>query len=42
LQFFSAGLSALVRKWLNDGCKESPEEMKEILDSEYSGRKLIV
>ena len=34
-EFFRAGFSAILRKWLASGCKESPEEMLEILLSEY-------
>lgn len=35
IEFFRAGLNAIIKKWLNNGCKESPEEIAEILDSEY-------
>lgn len=36
--FFKAGFTAILTKWLFDGCKESPEEILEIIRSEYSGR----
>ena len=36
IEFFRAGLNAIIKKWLNGGCKESPEEMSEILYSEYA------
>ena len=36
IAFFSAGLNALIRHWLDGGCKETPEEMVEILKSEYA------
>ena len=35
IEFFRAGLNAIIKKWLNNGCKERPEEMVEILTSEY-------
>ncbi|MBE5880666.1 MAG: TetR/AcrR family transcriptional regulator, partial [Lachnospiraceae bacterium] len=28
----------IIKMWLGDGCKETPEEMAEILESEYRGR----
>lgn len=36
IEFFRAGLNAIIKKWLNSGCKETPEEMVEILTSEYT------
>jgi hypothetical protein len=38
IEFFRAGLNAVIKKWLNDGCKESPEEIAEILRSEYKNK----
>ena len=35
IEFFKAGLNAIIKKWLNGGCKESPEEIENILKSEY-------
>ena len=35
IEFFRAGLNAIIKKWLNSGCIEAPEEMVEILTSEY-------
>ncbi|MBE6988450.1 MAG: TetR/AcrR family transcriptional regulator [Ruminococcaceae bacterium] len=35
IEFFQAGFNAIVKKWLESGCKESPEEMENILKSEY-------
>ena len=35
IEFFRAGFNAIIKKWLNNNCKETPEEMLEILDSEY-------
>ncbi len=38
--FFKAGFNALVKQWLHGGCVETPEEMNDILRSEYAGRLL--
>ena len=38
IEFFKAGLNAIIKKWLNNDCKESPEEMVEIITSEYSNK----
>ena len=38
IEFFRNGLNAIIKIWLNDGCRETPEEMAEILKSEYKGR----
>ncbi len=35
MEFFKNGLNAIIRKWLDGGCKETPEEMQMILQSEY-------
>lgn len=35
IEFFKSGLNAVIKKWLNNGCKESPEEIDEIIKSEY-------
>ncbi len=35
IEFFKNGFNAVVKKWLNDGCRETPEEMNNILISEY-------
>lgn len=40
IEFFKAGMSAIIKKWLLNNYKESPEEMIEILDSEYKGKKI--
>lgn len=40
IEFFKAGLTKLIKLWLEGGCEESPEEMMDILKSEYSGRSL--
>ena len=38
IEFFRNGLNAIIKLWLRGGCKESPEEMAEVLQSEYRGR----
>ncbi|MBQ7792870.1 MAG: TetR family transcriptional regulator C-terminal domain-containing protein, partial [Clostridia bacterium] len=38
IEFFRNGLNAIIRMWLEGGCKETPEEMAEILKAEYRGR----
>ena len=38
IEFFRAGLNAIIKKWLNNGCKETPEEMSSILINEYKNK----
>ncbi len=38
VEFFISGFNAIVKLWLKNGCQETPEEMDEILRSEYQGR----
>ncbi len=38
IEFFKNGLNAIVKLWLESGCKETPEEMEEIIKKEYQGR----
>lgn len=38
IEFFRNGINAIIKMWLAGGCKESPEEMAEILKAEYRGR----
>lgn len=39
MEFFRSGLTAVLKKWLNDGCKETPEEINEIILAEYMPKK---
>jgi len=39
IEFFKAGLNAVLKKWLDSECKESPEEIDNIIKSEYKHRK---
>ena len=38
MEFFNAGITQIIKLWLKSGCKESPEDMAEIIKSEYHGR----
>ena len=38
IEFFRNGFNAIVKMWLANGCQETPEEMEEILLSEYKER----
>lgn len=38
IEFFRSGFNAIVKMWLERGCKESPEEIEDIIRSEYQGR----
>ena len=40
IEFFKAGISAVIKKWLLNGCKETPEEINEVIKSEYKGKSL--
>jgi len=35
IEFFGNGLNAVIKKWLNGGCRETPEEINEVIISEY-------
>lgn len=35
-EFFAAGMTAIIRRWLAGGCKETPEEMVKIITTEYN------
>jgi len=41
IEFFRAGLNAIIKKWLNNNCKETPEEMVQILLSEYNEKSPV-
>ena len=38
MEFFKSGLTAIIKRWLAGGCRETPEEMDHIVRSEYQGR----
>lgn len=39
MEFFRSGLTKIIKMWLQNGCRESPEDMFEIIKSEYRGRE---
>lgn len=39
MEFFKSGLNRIIKIWLQNGCKETLEEMFEIIKSEYRGRE---
>ena len=41
IEYFKAGINAIMRKWLDGGCVESPNELNNILITEYSETKTI-
>lgn len=38
IEFFKAGLNAVILKWLDNSCIESPETINEIIISEYKSK----
>ena len=41
IEFFKAGMNAIISKWLKNGCEESPEEIDEIIKTEYQKKNTI-
>lgn len=41
ISFFRAGINAFIKKWLDNDCRESPEEIAEILRAEYQNKMTI-
>ena len=39
IEFFRAGINAIIKRWLKNDCKESAEEIFEIIKSEYTRTK---
>lgn len=39
IEFFKSGLTKIIKLWLQSGCQETPEEIFEIIKSEYQGRE---
>lgn len=39
MEFFKSGLTQMIKRWLQNECRETPEEMFGILKSEYQGRE---
>lgn len=38
MEFFKAGITKIIKMWIQNGCVESPEDMFEIIRSEYQER----
>ncbi len=38
IEFHKAGLNAVIKKWLSNGCRELPEVMVAIIQDEYTNR----
>lgn len=41
LGFISFAANAIIKKWLDNGCKESIEDIEEIISTEYSDKSKI-
>lgn len=41
VEFFKAGFNAILKKWLDNDCKESPETIAEILKTEYQKKNNV-
>lgn len=41
IEFFRNGLNAIIKLWIEGGCKESPEEMAYVIKQEYKGRYVL-
>ncbi len=39
IEFFKAGFNKIIKMWLSNNCKETPEEMNNILVKEYTARQ---
>ena len=37
IEFFGNGLNAIIKKWLENDCRETPEEISSIIQAEYTG-----
>ena len=38
IEFFRNGLNAVIKKWLQNGCQETPEEICSIISAEYTSK----
>lgn len=41
IEFFKAGMNSIINKWLSNNCIETPEEMAEIIRTEYQKKNTI-
>ena len=42
MEFFKSGITRIIKLWLQNGCQESPEDMFDIIKSEYQGRANLI
>lgn len=42
MEFFKAGFNAIIKKWLGNNCKETPEEIESIIKEEYKNKHIRV
>lgn len=42
LEFFKAGMKAIIKKWLDNDCQESPLEMANIIKLEYERKNIFI
>lgn len=40
IEFFKAGISAIIKKWLNNNCDKTPSEMVNIIKEEYMSKNI--
>lgn len=40
IEFFMAGFNAIIKKWLNNSCQETPEEINQIIIDEYKNKTI--
>ena len=41
IEYFKAGMNAIISKWLKNGCEESPEEINEIIKTEHQKKNTL-
>ncbi|MBQ2651393.1 MAG: TetR family transcriptional regulator C-terminal domain-containing protein [Clostridia bacterium] len=41
LAFFRSGLNAVIKRWLQNDCRESPEEIAAIIRTEYGPKEIL-
>lgn len=41
IEFFAAGITAIIRKWLEGGCQEEPEKMAAVIADEYQKKNTL-
>ena len=42
IQYSKAGITAIIKHWINNGCNISPEEMFQILKDEYKSKSVAI